>query len=747
MKSSNIIRKKFIALSIFAAVIIVGVGGVGKWASSFLMDKQQEQILVSSALKDFMNGDMMHDAIRGDVLIALKASESGNKTDFSTAEDELKEHSKLFRESIDKNKARALPEEISKGLGDVTPALNEYIASAGKIIESAKLDYISANAQFPEFIEKFSKLETAQDKVSTAMEEWAQKTAEQTKNIQEKISLLLIGACLVVFITMVLIPYKIIRWVFAPMSQISEAMRGISQGKMDIDIPEKSDSEIGVMAAALMEFKNSYINSTRLKLALDSVTSNVMMADVDLNIIYMNESLMAMFRHNEKDIQKDLPRFSVDNLIGSNIDIFHKNPAHQRAMLAKLTGQHKASIQIGGRDFNFIANVVFGGNNERIGTIVEWVDATEANKQMRVNIENEEGMNEAVHILTEISNGNLALTMKGEYLGTFADIKRAVNATIEKLVEMVNRIKDSAQSVTSASSEISAGSNDLSQRTEQQASSLEETAASMEEITGTVRANSENAKNANQLSAEASNVAQRGGKVAEDAVCAMKNIEKSSQKIADIISVIDEIAFQTNLLALNAAVEAARAGEAGKGFAVVASEVRSLAGRSASASKEIKALIMESNGQVKTGAELVNQAGDTLKDIVTSVKKVSEIIAEITAASVEQATGIDEINSAISQMDEVTQQNAALVEENTAAAQSLVHQAQELDVMMQFFKISEENAHHSNATSSHETRNPELVVAKKAPPRPIVKPVAKKMANAGSKPAPKSAGENEWEEF
>jgi methyl-accepting chemotaxis protein len=307
--------------------------------------------------------------------------------------------------------------------------------------------------------------------------------------------------------------------------------------------------------------------------------------------------------------------------------------------------------------------------------------------------------------------------------------------------------------VNSASSEISAGSNDLSQRTEQQASSLEETAASMEEITGTVRQNSENARNANQLSAEARDVAERGGKVVGDAVSAMTTIEKSSQKISDIISVIDEIAFQTNLLALNAAVEAARAGDAGKGFAVVASEVRSLAGRSASASKEIKALIMESSGQVKIGAELVNQAGRTLEGIVESVKKVAEIISDIANASAEQSTGIDEINAAISQMDEMTQQNAALVEENTAAAQSLVQQSQALESVMNFFKLNEQQhgEHGLEMPIMHSRSASVPQVAKPRSAKPAAKPVR---ANGHSPLADKRliAGSNghadrEWEEF
>jgi methyl-accepting chemotaxis protein len=267
----------------------------------------------------------------------------------------------------------------------------------------------------------------------------------------------------------------------------------------------------------------------------------------------------------------------------------------------------------------------------------------------------------------------------------------ALNTNVRKIREIVASIKNAASSVNSAAGEISAGSTDLSMRTEQQASSLEETAASMEEVTGTVKQNSENAHSASQLSTNASTIADAGGKIVQDAVQAMRNIEGSSKKISDIIGVIDEIAFQTNLLALNAAVEAARAGDAGKGFAVVASEVRALAGRSASASKEIKTLINESASQVQHGAQLVNRAGGTLQEIVGSVKQVAGIVSDIASASVQQATGIDEINSAVTQMDEATQQNAALVEENTAAAQSMLEQAKTLELLIAFFKIENEH--------------------------------------------------------
>jgi methyl-accepting chemotaxis protein len=267
----------------------------------------------------------------------------------------------------------------------------------------------------------------------------------------------------------------------------------------------------------------------------------------------------------------------------------------------------------------------------------------------------------------------------------------AINAMLDNIVKVVTEVRQAAEHVSTASAEITQGNEDLSQRTSQQASALEETSASMEEMTSTIKQNADNARQANQLAVAAREVAEKGGMVTDKAVEAMDEINKSSKKIADIINVIDEIAFQTNLLALNAAVEAARAGEQGRGFAVVASEVRNLAQRSATAAKEIKALINESVQKVGDGSELVNRSGQTLEEIVNSVKRVTDIIAEISAASQEQAAGIDQVNKAVMQMDQGTQQNAALVEEATSASKSMAEQACDLLRQVEFFKVQIES--------------------------------------------------------
>ena len=290
-------------------------------------------------------------------------------------------------------------------------------------------------------------------------------------------------------------------------------------------------------------------------------------------------------------------------------------------------------------------------------------------------------------LLRAIAQGDLTQHMQGEYEGVFARMRDDANATIATLTSIVGDIQQASQNITTAASEIAAGSADLSRRTEQQAANLEETAASMEELTSTVHQNAGHAQQANAQAMAAADVASAGGVVVGDVVATMAGIEQSSRKIADIISVIDGIAFQTNILALNAAVEAARAGEQGRGFAVVASEVRTLAQRSASAAKEIKELIDDSVARVASGSALVGQAGSTMREIVSSVQQVTAIMAEISAASQEQSGGIEQVSQTVVQMDQTTQQNAALVEETSASAHAMEAQAHALARAVAVFRL------------------------------------------------------------
>ncbi|WP_324780773.1 methyl-accepting chemotaxis protein [Thiobacillus sedimenti] len=346
----------------------------------------------------------------------------------------------------------------------------------------------------------------------------------------------------------------------------------------------------------------------------------------------------------------------------------------------------------------------------------------------------------AVEVARAISAGDFSRAVVLEK-GDTSSLLHAINAMRQNLTGTVGEIRHSAETIAVASREIASGNADLSSRTESQASSLEETASSMEELTSTVKQNAENARQANQLVVSTADVAAKGGAVVGQVVDTMASIKDSSRKIADIIGVIDGIAFQTNILALNAAVEAARAGEQGRGFAVVASEVRSLAQRSASAAKEIKTLIEDSVGKVDAGSELVDEAGKTMDEIVTSVKRVTDIMSEIAAASQEQSAGIEQVNQAVGQMDEMTQQNAALVEEAAAAAESLQDQAAKLAEAVAAFKLE------AGGGGGY-------LVASAPRPKAEVRPISRARPSAGApaeRPARKRAaagGHNEeWEEF
>lgn len=346
--------------------------------------------------------------------------------------------------------------------------------------------------------------------------------------------------------------------------------------------------------------------------------------------------------------------------------------------------------------------------------------------------------------LKEIAEGDLTQRFEVSSNDELGTMLGDMNTMAESLTTVVSQVRNGADAIATAANEISEGNTNLSQRTEEQASSLEETASSMEQMTSTVNQNADNAKQANQLAAGARDQAEQGGEVVSRAVEAMGEINTSSKKIADIIGVIDEIAFQTNLLALNAAVEAARAGEQGRGFAVVAGEVRSLAQRSAEAAKEIKGLIQDSVGKVEQGSELVNESGEKLGEIVNSVKKVTDIVSEIAAASSEQASGIEQVNTAITQMDDMTQQNAALVEEAAAASKSMEEQAAELARQMGFFRLDNSEQRKGPTVA----KSPAPTGEQRGTDRPFQqdKPAATTPAPQAST-ARTGTNDSEWEEF
>ena len=475
-----------------------------------------------------------------------------------------------------------------------------------------------------------------------------------------------------------------------------EVSRAIGEGNLDNEIIVRTSDEIGDLLKSMAQTQQQLRDSReaeranaereravaaingRVKQALDNVSSPALLADPDHVIIYMNKAMAQLFAEIEPELRKAVPRFEAAKLIGANMDIFHRSAQHQRNLLDRLTSTHVAEHKIGTLTIKLTHTPVFDENGKRLGTAMEWINRTQ-----EVAVEKEiEGIVEGA------LEGDLSNRIRKEgKTGFFGSLATGMNSLLDNVGELVGRIKSATGEVQTGAEEISRGNTSLSQRTEEQASSLEETASSMEQMTSTVKQTADNAMQANQLALAARTQAEKGGEVVGRAVTAMSAINASSRKIADIIGVIDEIAFQTNLLALNAAVEAARAGEQGRGFAVVASEVRNLAGRSATAAKEIKALIQDSVVKVDEGGKLVDESGRTLDEIVQAVKKVTDIVAEIASASQEQSSGIEQVNRAVMQMDEVTQQNAALVEQAAAASEAIVEQAQNLNQLVARYRL------------------------------------------------------------
>ena len=514
--------------------------------------------------------------------------------------------------------------------------------------------------------------------------------------------------------------------------------------------------------------------NTRIREGLDNVSTSVILADNENTIVYVNQSMVAMLSQAQEQIRNEIPGFNARALIGTKTDQFIKSKGgaekQPTKVLDSLNQTFRAPFKLAGRNYFMIVNPVLSAKGERIGSVMEWIDRTAeiaAEKEV-ARLVNEaavgnlsdradltrmpegflrdtgEGINkvleavvgpldEVARVLEALAEGDLTQRITADYQGVFGRLRDDVNVSLENLSGSVLSIKEATDAINTASKEIAAGNSDLSHRTEQQASSLEETASSMEELSSTVKQNADNARQANQMAVAASEVALRGGSVVQQVVGTMDAINESSRKIVDIISVIDGIAFQTNILALNAAVEAARAGEQGRGFAVVAGEVRNLAQRSAAAAKEIKGLIGDSVEKVDGGAKLVSEAGRTMKEIVASVKRVTDIMAEIASASLEQSSGIEQVNQAIVSMDEATQQNAALVEQAAAAAESLEQQASTLAESAARFRVGQEFG----------TTTPR---SKPAVARAISRPAPSAMARTTSKASPK-AGEDDWTEF
>jgi methyl-accepting chemotaxis protein len=488
------------------------------------------------------------------------------------------------------------------------------------------------------------------------------------------------------------------------------------------------------------------VENARIRTALDRISAGVTLVDTGGKIVYVNDCAAAIFQTRADEIRRNIPGFDAGQVVGSDFGGFGVSSLEDTGGSAGPSHGRMHELALGAATLRIIATPVLDARGNPVGTVVQWIDRTQeiaAEKELAMMVAN-------------AIDGDLT-TRIGEdgKQGFFKVLAGGMNNLVVSVAGVIRAMSNAAAEVRNGADEISRGNLDLSQRTEEQASSLEQTAASMEQMTAMVKSNADNAAQANQLAAAAREQAERGGKVVSSAVVAMHEINGASKKIADIIGVIDDIAFQTNLLALNAAVEAARAGEQGRGFAVVASEVRNLASRSAEAAKQIKVLIQDSVIKVSDGARLVDDSGKVLGEIVTGVKKVTDVMAEIAASSMEQASGIEQVNKAVTAMDTVTQQNAALVEQASAAAHTLTEQAANLTGLISRYRLDKGPAVAPGLTSS-----------KPPAPKPAVGPGAartverrkadrpfrgrKEPASRASQPAQSkavSADDDVWQEF
>ena len=495
----------------------------------------------------------------------------------------------------------------------------------------------------------------------------------------------------------------------------------IRGGYYPIPGPDGKVAKVVKYASDITAAKAGQVEAARTKTMLDGAPINVMFADREFKIRYANAATVQTLR----GLEKYLP-VRADALIGQSIDVFHKRPDHQRRLVGDPKNlPHTAQIQVGPETLELNVSPVLDQNREYLGAMVAWSVVTEKlamEKQIRESTERAKA--EAADLQNKVDRigEGVAALAAGDFTYTIPDLgddnvgkmAAALNQAVGLVKDALEGVREVSVQVAEASGQLAAAGDGLSTGAQEQASSLEETASTLEEITATVRQNSDNAQQARQLAATSKEVAEKGGQVVGGAVEAMGEINQSSKKIADIITAIDEIAFQTNLLALNAAVEAARAGEQGRGFAVVAAEVRNLAQRSATAAKEIKALIQDSVKKVEAGSDLVNRSGATLNEIVSSVKRVTDIVGEIAAASKEQASGIEQVNKAVTQMDTVTQQNAGQTEELSATAQTLTEQARHLQGLLAKFKLGE--AGHAAKPVAHKPAKPAKPAAQPKPP-------------------------------
>jgi methyl-accepting chemotaxis protein len=746
-------------------------------AEKTIEDRFQEIVIIGELRSSFV----LIDAIIRKAPLELDLSVLENdRAEFRASADELKSRLREFRSNYD------LSANSEKGADTKAAILSDMVSGLDQFVEEAERIYgFSLEFAQREALEVLNGSATqARNRVENSIKAFTDEAKSDARHFINQIvdsrnemtwtTIAIAGVLLAVVLFMSFFVVRAASRALRDVRAMTGVTGSLAAGDMDVQIPggNRSD-EIGEMARSLEQIRAVGLQAARAQSSLDDASSPMMIVDMAGTVIFPNKAMLSYADEFGASLSSKLSGFGGDSLAGVRFDQLHNLESLSNARLSEITGSATARMQAGERTIDLTASPVFNGRGDRIGSVVEWIDktaqvavereiadivhlATEGNFSQRLTEADKDGfmadlasgMNEllnvidnglsqVVKVIGSLAEGDLTRRMQGEHRGAFGKLKADVDRMSDQVEQIVGRIAKVSGAVQIGTNEISSGITDLSARTEHQASSLEETTASMEELSATVRQNADNAQEANQVAGTARDAAVRGGEIVEQTVAAMSGIEASSSKITEIVGLIQEIAFQTNLLALNASVEAARAGESGRGFSVVANEVRALAQRAASASKDIKELIVNSDEQVQEGVRLVGEAGSALNEIVSSVKKVADYVSDIAMASREQTSGIDQVSNAISAMDEMTQQNASLVEETTGTINSTKDQMRELKEAVGFFKTEEM----ASAATGEEPANDDLDAS---PVHRQQKELARKVA--GDPSAAIAAGSG-WQEF
>ncbi len=588
------IQHKIVVASLCILTLTGSSAGIGLWAASALTNNAERIASSAQVLRNHMQADMMHDALRADVIASLLASNPDAGISYKDVKQDLAEHVASFRAMIAENKALATDPDTQQVLKGVEPPMLAYVEGASKIVGIAESEPTAAMAALPDFMEQFTALETAMEVAGDNIEKVAQNIGAESKDTSVLIYYVLYSLLILAVLFSGLMFFVFRRTMSKPILALSTDMTQLAAGNTDISgtgIGRKD--EIGLMAAAVEVFRQAVISKKRIEEEAEGIR---LQAETD-----------------------------------------------------RLAAQERAEAV--------------------------------AREKLRVATS---GLADG---LKRLASGDLSFQLNEAFSPEFEALRQDFNLSVKQLGDTLRSITDSISAIGNGTQEIASGANDLSRRTEKQAASLEQTAAALDEITANVTNSSRRTLEAQRAATSATESAAKSSQVVSQAEEAMQRIENSSQQISSIIGVIDEIAFQTNLLALNAGVEAARAGEAGKGFAVVAQEVRALAQRSANAAQEIKTLIQTSSAEVGSGVELVRETGIALHEIAGRVAGINEHMDAIATSSKDQSIGLSEVNTAINSMDQTTQQNAAMVEQSTAASAALSQEVEKLHDLVAQFKL------------------------------------------------------------